>query len=374
MGSPKERVRANTPLLAAGGALILTALYVVISICIGTPWSDMLPQLLTLCAALITAWMAWSTQDMALATRRMGLATQESVQFQIGVERVRLIADALDAFDKKVLSRAQKCKHRYYGPTGPNTANNEPFHHPAFVTAVSASRVRKNSGPGIDSTDVLNGLEQFAAVIEAGLRSNIWDNQTLDVLARPTKESFIETVNEHYDVLCIHRAASLNYYSSVTDLYIEWESQVVGATVEVLQHLREIHQMEATFRTYIVGYDRDFQDYKSSLRETLTLPRRIERSWEDVDSGVIWIQAINKAGRGIGGYPVSLALQNVRLTNVIAGFECQTDEVSEPDLHRVDLWSNSSGTVICELEPPDRTDLNPYFVIEIHNPWSEGSD
>lgn len=313
--------------------------------------------LVTMAMTIVTYLMARSTRKAANSTRDMAESTRDMVadtkthnEFGQKVERVHVLMELLSLFEEKVITRSIHYERNnkdllYSGPTGPYTSDNEPFHHPEFLSRTNVDD---------DVVRVLNGLEQFAAAVEASIQTGIFEDITLGLVGRPTAETFIETVNNYYDVLCVFRAKSLSIYSAVVALYLRWEPDVIAYSIENREHLQEIHDYSPTFKGYRMGCDPDFTDYFPTERLSPTLYR--SWTWEGSGSKFLWIQAVNKKGEGISGYPMRIRLCGVPWAKVVT-YKTSKNQVCEAQTFESErplyVLGNSSGTVILNLENGD---------------------
>lgn len=328
--------------------------------------------------SVMTAFMAVATAWMAMSSWRLASITRKQTDFDSGVARVRLLVDILALFEDKVVGRATKYEWAsrdqglpapYVGPVGPNVIGNEPFHHPKFRLNDAISRrvdrqVNVREGCILSATDVVNGLEQFAAAVEAGLAAQVWNDEVLGMIGRPTLKTFIEIVNSYFDVICWYRAESLTLYSATVGLYKRWESEMVKDAVENLEHLSgPIHDMCPVFSGYRIGRDRDFEEFLQTYRSGQKRERKgqvirhreeIRWNWEN-EPVFVWVQAVNDAGRGIAGYPVTVEVCNGKISTVLAGMRSDSSAWSGrfAGLCGATFFGNSAGTVIFEVVPLD---------------------
>lgn len=314
-----------------------------------------------------------ATGALALATLWLARSTRETLAYGEGTARVRLLADILDLFEDKVLHRSTvyedatkksntKLLGPYQGPTGPNAYGGNLFHHPTFrlhdaIGSRASDRLETSGDVAISATDVVNGIEQFAALVEASLKQKVWSSDVLLLLGSPTAETFIQTVNEYYDVICFYRASqSANLYSATKALYERWEPLVVAEAIRSREHLGEAHGMGPVLHSYRVGFNQDFDDYLPTRSHAhhkteskggceVALARH-ELEWKD-GTALVWIQAVGTSGAGLPGFPVAVTLSRARVGRVLAGRKDNGESESTFFL------GNSSGSVILELFAED---------------------
>jgi hypothetical protein len=209
------------------------------------------------------------------------------------------------------------------------------FHHPDFLLS-DGPKFQKVQRDNHLPVHVLNGLEQFAAVVLAAKRQHLMGAE-FTTLFRPTVGPFIQTVNQYYDLICWQRAQDPNLYSSIQELYMEWERLMVELMQDHYSHMDKSHNLSVICQAMRTGRDVDFQDYKSNSAPDHELSRHI-RLEAKPEQQFVWIQAVNSAGQGIPGCPIEITLHGAYIAKIVTGTHAEDSRTTK--LWRITFLQN----------------------------------
>lgn len=193
----------------------------------------------------------------------------------------------------------------------------------------------------------MNGLEQYASLILTAEAKHLVDSTEFDRLFGRTVDALISAVNQFYDLICWHRTLDPNLFTSLVELYQQWEPQQLCAARKSYERLPHLRAGPPGSWYVLHGSDEDFQDYPDHPNPTSPSSGTGQKVTVLVPtSGFLWVQIVDEALHGIPAWPLEVSMIGARRAgSLIAG--CVAEESPRSPV----IFTNSSGTVAFRVDP-----------------------